>query len=47
MFRFFYYIWFIDCENLCFIKNLFERKNDKVLTFDIVLFPNFKISASL
>ena len=25
----------------------FERKNDEVLTFDIVQFPNFEISASL
>ena len=25
----------------------FERKNDKVLTFNIAHFPNFKISASL
>ena len=25
----------------------FERKNDKVLTFDIVNFPDFEISASL
>ena len=25
----------------------FERKNDKVLTFNIVYFPNFEISASL
>ena len=25
----------------------FERKNDKILTFDIAHFPNFEISASL
>ena len=25
----------------------FERKNDKVLTLDVVRFPNFEISASL
>ena len=25
----------------------FERKYDKVLTFNIIHFPNFKISASL
>ena len=25
----------------------FERKNDEVLTFNIVHFPNFEISASL
>ena len=25
----------------------FERKDDKVLTFDIVHFPNFEINASL
>ena len=25
----------------------FERKNDKVLTFDIVHVPNFEIGASL
>ena len=25
----------------------FERKNDKVLTFNIVRFPNFEVSASL
>ena len=27
--------------------NYFERKNDKVLTFDIVDFPNFEINTSL
>ena len=36
-FRFFHYIWFIVKEDLCFILILSE-KNDKVLTFDIVLF---------
>ena len=31
-----------------FLKKIhFERKNDKVLTFNIVHFPNFEISASL
>ena len=25
----------------------FERKNDKILTFNIVHFPNFEINASL
>ena len=25
----------------------FERKNDKILTFDIAHFPNFELSASL
>ena len=25
----------------------FERKNDKILTFNVVHFPNFEISASL
>ena len=41
--RFFHYIWFIGGKNLF----LFERKNDKVLTFNIVHSPNFEISASL
>ena len=45
-FRFFHYIWFFDSENLCFILIL-KRKNEKVLIFNIVHFPNFKISASL
>ena len=27
--------------------SIFERKNDKVLAFDIAHFPNFEISASL
>ena len=44
MFRFSHYIWFIDSENLCFILIL---KICKVLTFNIVHFPNFEISASL
>ena len=31
-----------------FLKKInFEWKNDKILTFNIVLFPNFEISASL
>ena len=45
IFRFFHYIWFIDSENL--FDSYFERKNDKVLIFNIVHFPNFEISASL
>ena len=36
---------FIDSENLCFI--LILKKNDKVLAFNFVHFPNFEISASL
>ena len=43
--RFFHYIWFIDGENL--FCSYIERKNDKVLTFNIVHSPNFEISASL
>ena len=39
----FVYIWFTDSENLFYS----ERKNDKVLAFNIVHFPNFKISDSL
>ena len=46
MFRFFHYIWFIYSENLFFIL-IFKKKNDKVLAFNIVYFPNFEISASL
>ena len=38
-------MWFIDMENL--FHSYFERKNDKVLTFDFVYFPNFEISTSL
>ena len=45
MFRYFHYIWFIDGENL--FHSYFEKKNDKVLTFNIVYFPNCEISASL
>ena len=45
IFRFFHYIWFIDSENLCFILIL-KEKNDKVLTLNVVHFPNFGISAS-
>ena len=37
IFRFFRYIWFI--ENI--------KKNDKVLTLNIVHFPNFEKSAAL
>ena len=44
-FRFFYYIWFIDSENL--FHSYFKRKNDKVSTFNIVHFQNFEISTSL
>ena len=44
-FKFFYYILFIDSENL--FHHYFERKNDKVLTLNIVHFPNFEISAAL
>ena len=49
IFSFYHYIWFIDSKNLCLIlkKNSFSNKNDKVLTFDIVHFPNFEISAFL
>ena len=46
IFTFFYYIWFIDNENSCFILIL-KGKNDNVLTFNIVNFSNFEISASL
>ena len=46
VFRFFHYVWFIDSANLCFILIL-EEKDDQVLTFNIVPFPNFEISASL
>ena len=38
IFRFFYYIWFIGSENLCFILILKEKKKKKlqvVLKFDI------------
>ena len=44
IFRFFYYDWFIASENLCFILIL-KEKNNKVLIFNIVNFPNFEISA--
>ena len=44
-FRLFYYIWFIDSENLCSI--LILKNSYKVLKFNIVHFPNFEISASL
>ena len=46
IFRFFHYIWFIDSKNLYFILIL-EEKMIKFLTFNIVHFPNFEISASL
>ena len=42
IFRFFYYIRFIDSENLCFILTF--EKNDKVLTLNIVQFSNFEIN---
>ena len=45
IFRFFQYIQFIDSENLCFI--LFQRKNDKISTFNIINFTNFEISPTL
>ena len=45
IFRFFHYIWFVDSKNS--FHFYFERKNGKVLTFNIVHFPNFEISASL
>ena len=41
---FFHYIWCTDSENL--FHSYLERKNDKVLVFNIVHFPNFEISAS-
>ena len=44
-FRFFYYIWFVDSENL--FHSYFKRKNDKVSTFNIVHFQIFEISTSL
>ena len=40
--RFFHYIWLIDSE-----YSHFERKYYKVLTFNIVHFPNFEMSTSL
>ena len=39
-------MWFIDSGNLCFIFILKEKIN-KGLSFNIVYFPNFEISASL
>ena len=45
IFRLFHYIGFIDSEHL--FHSCFERKSDKVLTFNIVHFPNFEISAPL
>ena len=44
IFRSFHYIGFIDSEHLF---HYFERKSDKVLTFNIAHFPNFEISAPL
>ena len=40
----FHYIWFINSENLFY--SYFKRNGEKVLTFNIVYFPNFEISAS-
>ena len=40
-----HHIWFIDSEK--YIHSYFERKNDKVLTINIVHFPDFEISSSL
>ena len=53
IFRFFYYVWFIDSENLRFVPTLKEKttitilKEEKVLTFNIANFPNLEISAPL
>ena len=44
IYRFFHYIWFTDSENFMF-HPYFERKNDNFLTFNIVRFPDFEISA--
>ena len=45
--RFFFFLHLLfDSENLYSIL-IFERKNDNVLIFNIVHFPNFEISASL
>ena len=46
IFRFLHYIWFTGSENVMF-HSYFERKNDKFLTFNIVRFPKFEISAFL
>ena len=43
--KFFHCNWIIDSENLC--SYLFRKKNDKALTFNIVHFPIFEISASI
>ena len=44
----FNYIQFIDSEKLKKnLKKIETRKNDKFLTFNIVHFPDFEISASL
>ena len=42
----FHYIWFIDSEKSMFHSYL-DRKYDKVLTVNIVHFPNFEITAFL
>ena len=41
IFGFFHYIWFNDTDSLLMFHYYFERKNDKVLTFNIIHFPNF------
>ena len=38
-------MWFTDSRNL--FHSYFERKNDKVLSFNIVYSANFEISAAL
>ena len=46
IFRFLHDILFIGSENLCW-NSYFEIKNEKILTFNIVHFRNFDMSASL
>ena len=45
-----YYLDFFFIFGLLIVKfvfhSYFERKNDRLLTFNIVHFPNFEISAS-
>ena len=45
IFRFFHYIGLLIVK--IYVHSYFERKYDKVLTFNIAYFPNFEISASL
>ena len=45
IFRFFHYIGLLIVK--IYVHSYFERKYDKVLTFNIAHFPNFEISASL